>query len=132
VSSPPQTTPQSQEAKITFACSYCGSSLTISAAQAGVSGPCPVCRAPIQSPALELTPKPPPSATEPTLYGSPDRPAKDCPIRSKVRIPPDSIVDHAHLENRESIQTVKVLALFILTACACLAAAWFLKDHLSR
>jgi hypothetical protein len=48
--------------------------------------------------------------------------------RNKGRIPADSIVDYARLEQRESAKTLLVLVLFVLVVCSCLAVAWFLKQ----
>jgi hypothetical protein len=50
----------------------------------------------------------------------------------KGRIPADVAIDHTHLEKRESLKTLQVLALFALAICCCLAAAWFLTDWISR
>jgi hypothetical protein len=133
VSSDSQQHDSPPETKITFPCTACGSILRISAAQAGIRGPCPVCGAQILSPTPETPANAKPRRSSQTAAAFPSqRPTKDVPIRAKARIAPDSIVDQAHLQNRESAQTLKVLALFILTVCACLAAAWLLKDHLSR
>jgi hypothetical protein len=52
--------------------------------------------------------------------------------RPKGRIPADAIIDHTHLEHRESAKTLKVITLMILVLSACLAVAWFLKDWLAN
>lgn len=44
---------------LTFSCQHCGSSLTVPASLAGVSGPCPVCGQTITSPRLPGSPVPP-------------------------------------------------------------------------
>jgi len=49
------------------------------------------------------------------------------PTRKKTRISADSAIDHEDLEKRETLQTIKILALFALAIACCLAAAWFLK-----
>jgi hypothetical protein len=52
--------------------------------------------------------------------------------RARGRIPADSIIDHTHLEQRESAKSLKVIALFILVICACIAATWFLRDWIAK
>jgi predicted RNA-binding Zn-ribbon protein involved in translation (DUF1610 family) len=98
----PATTP------VKFKCAACGILLTAPPSQAAISGPCPLCGATITSP------------------GNQGR----APVssRRKGRIPADAAIDHADLEKRESLQTLKILALFALATACCLAAAWFLKN----
>lgn len=97
----PATTP------VKFKCAACGIWLSVPPSQAAVSGPCPACGAWITAPENQgLAP---------------------VPARKKGRIPADSAIDHADLEKRESLQTLKILALFALATACCLAAAWFLK-----
>jgi len=38
------------------------------------------------------------------------------------------MVDYTHLENRESTKSLKVIALFVLAICTCIAATWFFSD----
>lgn len=64
---------------ITFSCNHCGSSLTVPASLAGVSGPCPVCGQTITSPHVS----PPPAAPAPTPLPAP--PA--VPASSPAEIP---------------------------------------------
>lgn len=52
--------------------------------------------------------------------------------RSKGRIPVDSIIDHSHLEHRESMKSILVIALFVLAICGCIAATMFLKQWIGR
>lgn len=92
---------------VKFKCAACGIWLSAPLSQAAVSGPCPACGAWITAPENQ---GPPPVST-----------------RKKGRIPADSAIDHADLEKRESLQTLKILALFTLATACCLAAAWFLK-----
>jgi ribosomal protein S27E len=114
---------------ITFTCNACGLTLAVDPRLAGVSGPCPACGVWITSPAAGIAKIP--QATPPAKI--PVRKSGPKPLgRAKGRIPPDSIVDQAHFEQRESAKTLKVLALFVLAACACLAAAWFLKDWIGK
>lgn len=118
---PPQ--PRTTEPLLRFTCSHCGTVLTAPFAHPGISGPCPVCGRHIASPVVAT----PASAS---AAAAPD-PARSQPRRQPPRIAADSMLDHVHLENRESIRTIKVLALFILTFCACLVAAWLLKRHMA-
>jgi hypothetical protein len=117
VSSQPSPGDQSH-ARITFACPACGTRLSIGSHQAGTSGPCPVCGGHVVSPDAP--------AQSPRPSGKRDS------TRRRGRIRADAVIDHAHLENRESIRSLKVIAFFILALCACVAVAWFLRDHLSR
>lgn len=104
--------------RITFACPGCGTRLSIGSAQAGTSGPCPACGCHVVSPGAPV-----PSARTA---------GKPAATRKRTRIQPDAVVDHVHLEHRESMRSLKVIALFILTVCICVAVAWFLRDHLAR
>lgn len=52
--------------------------------------------------------------------------------RVKRRIPVDSIIDHRHLEQRESMKSILVIALFVLAICGCVAATLFLKHWMAR
>ena len=97
----PATTP------VKFKCAACGIWLSAPPSQAAVSGPCPSCGALITAPE------------------NPDR--RRVSKHRKGCIPADAAIDHADLEKRESLQTLKVLALFALATACCLAAAWFLK-----
>jgi predicted ATP-dependent serine protease len=97
---------------VKFKCAACGILLTAPPSQAAVSGPCPACGAWITAP--ENHDPAPVSA------------------RKKGRITADSAIDHAHLEKRESLQTLKILALFALATACCLAAAWFLNQWIAR
>jgi hypothetical protein len=78
---------------------------------AGVSGPCPACGAQISAP---------------------QPPSQVVSKRQKGRIAGDSIIDHQYLDRRETVKTLWILILFILTFCACLAVSWFMKDWISR
>lgn len=102
---PPVSTP------VKFKCSNCGVLLHAPPSQAAVSGPCPLCGTMITAPESR-------------------RPER-VPVRKKGRIPADSAIDHADLEKRESLQTLKILALFALAIACCLAAAWFLKQRMA-
>lgn len=97
----PATTP------VKFKCAACGTLLAAPPSQAAVSGPCPACGAWI---------------TAPESQGH-----TAVSARKKGRIPADSSIDHADLDKRETLQTLKILALFALATACCLAAAWFLK-----
>jgi predicted RNA-binding Zn-ribbon protein involved in translation (DUF1610 family) len=92
---------------VKFKCTACGIWLSAPPSQAAVSGPCPSCGAWITAPANQGTPP--------------------FSKRRKGRIPADAAIDHADLDKRESLQTLKILALFALATACCLAAAWFLK-----
>lgn len=92
---------------VKFKCAACGIWLSAPPSQAAVSGPCPSCGALITSPGNQ---GPPPVSK-----------------RRKGRISADAGIDHADLENRESLQSLKILALFALATACCIAAAWFLK-----
>jgi predicted RNA-binding Zn-ribbon protein involved in translation (DUF1610 family) len=108
----PDSTPASDSAgRLAFNCSSCGLKLTVERRLAGVSGPCPACGAPIHAPAL---------------------PSKAASSRQRGRIAGDSIVDHQHLERRETAKTLWIIMLFILAFCACLAVSWFMKDWIRR
>jgi predicted RNA-binding Zn-ribbon protein involved in translation (DUF1610 family) len=89
---------------VKFQCTACGIWLSAPPSQAAVSGPCPSCGAWISAP------------------------GKQTPARKRGRIPPDAAIDHADLDKRESLQTLKILALFLLATACCLAAALFLKQ----
>lgn len=104
-----------RDRKIQFSCSSCGTTLAIDAGLAGTSGPCPVCGTVISSPGIRRR-----------------RSMSDVPARSKARIAPDAIVDQTHQLNRESVKSIKVVVLFILTLSVCVAVAWILKQHLAR
>lgn len=97
---------------VKFQCAACGVWLFAPAGQGSLRGPCPVCAAWITSP-------------EPRL-------AAPHPVRTKGRVRADAAIDHRDLEKRESLQTLKILALSTLTAGCCLAAAWFLNAWLAR
>ena len=96
---------------VKFQCTACGIWLSVPASQAAVSGPCPTCGALITAPENK------------------DRPRAE--RRRKGRIAADSAIDHADLEKRESLQTLKILGLFALAIGCCVAAAWFLKKWMA-
>ena len=52
--------------------------------------------------------------------------------RRRGRILPDASVDQAHLERREAIVTLKLIAWFVALACVCLGLAWLLQEKLGR
>lgn len=52
--------------------------------------------------------------------------------RAKRRIPVDSIIDHRHLEHRESMRSILVIALFVLVISGCVAATLILKHWMGR
>jgi hypothetical protein len=98
---------------------------------AGTSGPCPSCSTWITSPAPAQTTgeqtrsqEAPPSILKSSAHSSSGR--------RKGRIPADSIIDHAHLDQRESARTLMVLAMFVLAICVCLAVTWFMKEWLAK
>ena len=122
--------PASAAPPITFHCHGCGLKLSIRPELAGTSGPCPSCSTWITSPEAIPTQNEPPT-------GEAAHPMKKKAMhpssgRRRGRIPADSIIDHAHLDQRESARTLMVLAMFILAICACLAITWFMKDWLSK
>lgn len=94
---------------------------------AGVSGPCPNCGSIIKAPSEGIANNAGPKAPRPQ-QGNPARTKS----RSKGRIPVDSIIDHTHLEHRESMKSILVIALFILAICGCIAATIFLKHWIGR
>lgn len=98
---------------LAFNCSSCGLKLTVERRLAGVSGPCPSCGVQIKAPDDAGT-------------------KRASSSRQRGRIAGDSIVDHQHLERRETVKTLWIIMLFILTFCACLAVSWFMKDWGSR
>lgn len=104
-----------REPSIRFSCTSCGTTLSIDARLAGTSGPCPVCGTLLSSPSVRRR-----------------RPLRETSTRSRARIAPDAMVDQTHQLNRESVKSIKVVVLFILTLSACIAAAWILKQHLER
>jgi hypothetical protein len=93
---------------------------------AHLTGPCPHCGAIISPP-----PTPPGASIRQDNTSRQAGPAHRKQIAQarthKGRIRGDSILDHAHIENRESLQSLKVLALFFLTFCACIAIIWLLS-----
>ena len=113
---------------IAFRCGACGLTLSVPASMAGTSGPCPSCQAWISSPA----PPEPAEPSEPVSAFPVKRQSAAREPRRKGRIPADSIVDQTHLAQRESAKTIKVLALFVVAFCACLAVIWFMKDWMGK
>jgi hypothetical protein len=96
---------------------------------AGATGPCPSCGAWISSPATAATE----SSGIPSQRTTPPREVREIrEVRRKGRIPADSIVDQSHLAQRETAQTIKVIALFIAAFCACLAVLWFMRDWMTE
>lgn len=110
---------------IAFRCGACGLTLSVPASMAGTSGPCPSCQAWISSPA-------PPAPAEPVSAFPVKRQSAAREPRRRGRIPADSIVDQTHLAQRESAKTLKVIALFVVAFCACLAVIWFMKDWMGK
>ena len=92
--------------------------LAIDAGKAGTNGPCPSCGVRITAPAAApVRPAAPPTDTRRTVIAR----------SRKGRVLADTGIDHAHLQNRESLQSLKVLALFFLTFCAGLAIVWLMS-----
>ena len=106
-----------QPGRIAFQCPACGTPLSLIRGHNATSGPCPVCGAHVRSPA-------PAAARRPTATGGGDH--------RRRRIRADDAIDHTDLENRESLRSLRVVALFIIAICACVAMAWLLADHLAR
>lgn len=128
-----QIDPDGNRPPLTFPCVGCGLTLSIDSRQAGTSGPCPSCGAWITSPAISDTGTKAMVSTGKTNPTIPtERQNRPSASRRKGRIPADSMVDQTHLHQRESAKTLMVLALFILTICACLAVAWFMKDWMAK
>ena len=46
------------------------------------------------------------------------------------RISADVNLDHAQSEQRETVQSLKVIILFILAICSCIAVAWFITARM--
>jgi hypothetical protein len=42
------------------------------------------------------------------------------------------MIDHQHLEQRETLRTIKVIAFIALALSFCLAVAWFMKGLASQ
>jgi hypothetical protein len=118
--------PATAPAPVVFRCGACGLSLSVPATMAGATGPCPSCGAWISSPATADTE----SSGIPSQRASALREVRE--VRRKGRIPADSIVDQSHLAQRETAQTIKVIALFIAAFCACLAVLWFMRDWMTE
>jgi hypothetical protein len=122
---------QEENPLLIFRCPSCGLRLSIHRSQGAVSGPCPACGNIIQAPQTAPRTADLPSASIPSTrslaQGSEARTE-----RSKRRIPVDSIIDHGHLEHRESMKSILVIALFVLAICACIAATLILKYWMGR
>ncbi len=101
-----------------FHCTACGILLTIDAAQAGVTGPCPQCGARITAPGAPY---------RRSTASQPARPLRKVARTHKGRILADTGIDQAHIHNRESLQSLKVLLLFLLTFGICFAVVWLLS-----
>lgn len=114
--------PGVQPQPLRFHCISCGVLLTIKAGKAGTSGPCPMCGARITAPAAAGRP-----VRVPATAGQPVRRHKRTARTHKGAVLADTGIDHAHIQNRESLQSLKVLAFFLLTFCICLAVIWLLS-----
>ena len=101
-----------------FHCTACGILLTIDAAKAGVTGPCPKCGVRITAPRVAPQAASPPSSS---------RPVRKIARTHKGRVLADTGIDHAHIQNRESLQSLKVLLFFLLAFGACFAVVWMLS-----
>ncbi|HSP44309.1 MAG TPA: hypothetical protein VLO11_15650 [Luteolibacter sp.] len=98
-----------------FHCTSCGILLTVDSTRAGTTGPCPQCGARITAPGA------------PHRRGTASQPAS--PLRKvarthKGRVLADTGIDQAHIHNRESLQSLKVLLLFLLAFGLCFAVIW--------
>ena len=71
---------------LSFACAACQSPLTVPAALAGVTGPCPICQQTITAPTASGSQPPPPSlgARPPGLPGPPRPPVDGPPEKSSL------------------------------------------------
>jgi hypothetical protein len=115
---------------IRFACHGCGTILSIPAAQAHASGPCPTCKTWLTGPAKPKTLPGPPLAIAPKP--TPSHPSSPQKRRGKGHLMADSMIDHQHLEQRETLRTIKVIAFIALALSFCLAVAWFMKGWASQ
>jgi predicted RNA-binding Zn-ribbon protein involved in translation (DUF1610 family) len=97
-----------------FPCPACGVKLTRSPSATTASGPCPACGAWIKDTAARHRAD--------TPYAS----------RKKFHIPADSHLDHQRLENRETMRSLKIVALLLAAFFGCLAAIWFLSHWMNR
>jgi hypothetical protein len=103
---------------VAFFCTACGTRLVVPAAHVGSSGPCPSCGVTITPPVFPSSPR------------LPSQPSKTLSRRpAGGRILGDVGIDYARQENRELLRTLKILALFLLTLCACFAIVWLLSRH---
>ena len=106
-SAPPVTAPPA-----VFSCPACGVKLTLAASSPSASGPCPACGAWITAPATTAS--------------------KPAASRKKFHIPADSHLDHQRLEIRETIRSLRIIALLAAAFFGCLAAIWFLSHWMNR
>jgi hypothetical protein len=97
-----------------------------------VSGPCPACGAWITGPSVDDASPIRTADPEKAVKSPAPRIKSSVSGRSKGRISVDSMVDYAHLENRESTKTLKVIAWFVLVICSCMVATWFLSDWMGK
>jgi hypothetical protein len=108
----------SQEGTVKFFCTACGTRLVVPAALAGTSGPCPRCG---------VTITPPVFARSPGLPSQVSKTSSRRPARGRIR--GDDGIDYAEQERRELLRTLRILGLFFLTFCACLAIVWLVSRH---
>ncbi len=109
------------DGSVEFFCAACGVRLRAPRDKAGITAPCPRCAAPVSSPDGA-----PPQGI---LLDAPPQPPRR---RRSGRVIPDAGIDREHLDRRETLTTMKVLAWIVAALCACLAVAWLLKDWASR
>ena len=44
----------------------------------------------------------------------------------------DSAIDHQHVDQKETVKSLWIIAMFILVIGACVAVTWFLKDWIRQ
>lgn len=78
---------------------------------------------------FDVLPNSRPGVTHPQAV---KRSGKSVPGRGRGHIPADSMLDHRHLDQKETTKTLFVIMMFILAICACLAVSWFFDTWLAK
>ena len=137
-----------EERRIIFACEVCGTKLSVSAAQQGLSAPCPRCGSIVAPPGAAkpvpprepgtakpavIQPAPRPSArgmhgsvASPATASTASRLAASGHRTPKPRIVAGTGIDFRDQDRRESFLFLRFVAAFLVVAAICAAVVWIL------
>jgi len=118
--------------RFVFSCPSCGLRLSVAQHLSGISGPCPCCHFSVVSPTIPVASIVAVHEHVPYLQAGIKKQRQDSSpaapsLSRKGRIMADLLVDHKHLEWKETTRTIRLISYAILAISLCVLVAWFLQ-----